>query len=259
MDFYRGRVPENEVDWVRTILVIAFSFGSVSLFLYLLFVIVKQQTAVVIQRFGKFARVLPAGLGVKIPVLEFVAGRVSLRIQELTVRVETKTKDNVFVILRISVQFFVIPEKVYQAFYKLDDPNRQITSFVFDVVRARVPKLVLDDVFERKDEIADAVKEELSNVMDEFGYGIVKSLVTDIDPDEKVKASMNEINAAQRLREAAKEKGEAEKILQVKAAEAEAESKKALKKAKIRNKTACTGFFAAMTIRPAPTHTVANR
>jgi regulator of protease activity HflC (stomatin/prohibitin superfamily) len=119
----------------------------------------------------------------------------------------------------------VPPEKVYDAFYKLDDPVNQIRAFVFDVVRARVPQIKLDDVFEKKDEIATAVKEELSHVMDDFGYGIVKALVTDIDPDAKVKAAMNEINAAQRLRVAATEKGEAEKILQVKAAEADAESK----------------------------------
>ena len=125
----------------------------------------------------------------------------------------------------VSVQYFVVPDKVYEAFYKLDDPTKQITSFVFDVVRARVPKIKLDDVFDKKDEIADAVKGELAQVMDDFGYGIVKALVTDIDPDKTVKASMNEINAAQRLRMAATEKGEADRILKVKAAEADAQSK----------------------------------
>jgi regulator of protease activity HflC (stomatin/prohibitin superfamily) len=139
--------------------------------------------------------------------------------------VETKTQDNVFVRVVVSVQYFVPPDKVYDAFYRLDDPVNQIRAFVFDVVRARVPQIRLDDVFEKKDEIATAVREELSQVMDDFGYGIVKALVTDIDPDAKVKAAMNEINAAQRMRVAATEKGEADKILQVKAAEAEAESK----------------------------------
>ena len=138
---------------------------------------------------------------------------------------ETKTQDNVFVHVVVSVQYFVLTEKVYDAFYKLDDPVNQIKAFVFDVVRARVPKIKLDDVFEKKDEIASAVKSELSQVMDDFGYGIVKTLVTDIDPDAKVKEAMNEINAAQRLRVAASEKGEADKIIQVKSAEADAEAK----------------------------------
>ena len=145
--------------------------------------------------------------------------------QQLDVKVETKSEDNVFVHLTVAVQYFVKPEKVYEAFYKLDSPDLQITSFVFDVVRARVPRMKLDDVFEKKDEIADAIKSELSHTMDEFGYDFVKALVTDIEPDAKVKAAMNEINAAQRLRVAATEKGEAERILRVKAAEAEAQSK----------------------------------
>ena len=124
-----------------------------------------------------------------------------------------------------AVQYHVLPDKVYEAFYKLSDPTTQITAYVFDSVRARVPRMKLDDVFEKKDEIADAVRDELSHVMEGFGYGIVKALVTDIDPDHKVKEAMNEINAAQRLRVAATEKGEAERILKVKAAEAEAQSK----------------------------------
>lgn len=186
---------------------------------------VKQQTAAVIQRFGKFDRVALPGLNFKIPLVEMVAGRINLRVQQLDVRVETKTRDNVFVHVVVAVQYYVLPEKVYDAFYKLADENTQITAFVFDVVRARVPTIDLDDVFEKKDEIANAVKAELTEVMDDFGYGIVKALVTDIDPDAKVKEAMNEINAAQRMRVAASEKGEAERILRVKSAEAEAQSK----------------------------------
>jgi regulator of protease activity HflC (stomatin/prohibitin superfamily) len=125
----------------------------------------------------------------------------------------------------VAVQYFVLPEKVYDAFYKLDNATRQITSFVFDVVRAQVPKIKLDDVFEKKDDIANIVKSELSQVMEGFGYGILKALVTDIDPDAKVKESMNEINAAQRMRVAATERGEADRILKVKAAEGDAQSK----------------------------------
>ena len=125
----------------------------------------------------------------------------------------------------VAVQYHVLPDKVYDAFYRLANANTQITAFVFDVVRARVPRIKLDDLFEKKDEIADAVKNELSHVMYDFGYGIVKALVTDIDPDHTVKEAMNEINAAQRMRVAATEKGEADRILKVKAAEAEAQSK----------------------------------
>ncbi|MCP3963073.1 MAG: SPFH domain-containing protein [bacterium] len=189
------------------------------------FYTVEQQSAAIVQKLGKFVRVAEAGPHLKMPFVEVVAGKVNLRVQQLDVEVETKTRDNVFVKVLVAVQFHVLADKIYEAFYKLDDPTSQITSFVFDVVRARVPKIKLDDVFEKKDEIADAVKLELREVMDDFGYGIVKALVTDIDPDHKVKESMNEINAAQRLRVAATEKGEADKILKVKAAEAEAESK----------------------------------
>lgn len=186
---------------------------------------VEQQQAALVQRLGKFARVAQAGLHFKTPFVEVVAGTINLRVQQLDVEVETKTKDNVFVKVVVSVQYFVLPDKIYEAFYKLNNAERQITSFVFDVVRARVPGIKLDDVFERKDDIADAVKVELAEVMDDFGYGIVKALVTDIDPDQMVKTAMNEINAAQRMRVAAEEKGEADKILKVKAAQAEAESK----------------------------------
>ncbi len=186
---------------------------------------VKQQSAAIIQRFGKFVRVANPGLNFIIPFIENVAGRVNLRVDQLDVKVETKTLDNVFLHTTVSVQFFVDPSKIYEAFYKLENPTKQITSFVFDVVRARVPKIKLDDVFEKKDEIADAVKNELTEMMSDFGYGIVKALVTDIDPDSKVKEAMNEINAAQRMRVAASEKGEADRILKVKIAEGEAQSK----------------------------------
>lgn len=189
------------------------------------FVVIEQQKAAVIQRFGKFNRIMHPGLSIKIPLIEQVAGIVNLRIRQLDVRVETKTEDNVFVTVIVSVQYFINPESVYDAFYKLQNPEQQITSFVFDVVRARVPRLKLDDLFEKKDEIAIAVKGELTQVMSDLGYVILKSLITDIEPDAKVKASMNEINAAQRLRIAAVEKGEAERILKVKSAEAEAQSK----------------------------------
>ena len=186
---------------------------------------VDQQTARVVQRLGKFSRIADAGLNFYSPLLETVSPPINLRVQQLDVKVETKTEDDVFVGVVVSVQFAVRSDKIYEAFYKLDDPERQMSSYVFDVVRARVPQIKLDDVFEKKDDIANAIKRELSEVMGEFGYGILKALVTDIDPDAKVKAAMNEINAAMRMRVAATEKGEADKILVVKAAQAEAESK----------------------------------
>lgn len=187
--------------------------------------IVRQQTVAIVERFGRFKRVAKAGLNIKIPIIDRVVGKPSLRIQQLDVQIETKTKDNVFVVCIVSVQYHVLEPKVTDAFYKLQNAREQITSYVFDTIRARVPNISLDDVFQKKDDIAQAVKKDLDSVMDDFGYGIVKALVTDIDPDAKVKASMNEINAAQRLREAAVQEAEAEKIRVVKAAEAEAESK----------------------------------
>ena len=196
------------------------------LLLFFTFFIVKQQSAAIIERFGKFLSVRQSGLQIKIPIIDSVAGRLSLRIQQLDVVVETKTKDDVFVKLKVSVQFKVIKEKVYDAFYKLDNPADQITSFIFDVVRAEVPKLIVDDVFIKKDDIAIAVKSEIQEAMTEYGFQIIKTLVTDIDPDAQVKESMNRINASEREKVAAQFEGEAQKILIVERAKAEAESKR---------------------------------
>jgi len=189
-------------------------------------VIVPEKSAVIIQRLGKFQRVARAGLSWKIPLLESKAGVVNMRVQQLDVSVETKTKDNVFVDLRISVQYRVLQEKIREAFYSLDDPEGQIASYVFDDVRAEVPKMELDDVFSRKDDIADAVRQNISQAMNEYGYLMVKTLITDINPDHMVKQSMNRINAAKRDKDAALQEAEAEKIKVVKHAEAEAESKR---------------------------------
>ena len=194
--------------------------------MFFTFFTVEQQTFKVVERFGKFNKICTPGLNIKIPFIDWVAGKDTFRIQQLDVPVETKTKDNVFVNVKVSVQYHIIKEKAFDAFYKLESPEPQITSYVFDVVRANVPTLDLDDVFEKKEEIASAIKRELKETMDDFGYLIVQALVTDIDPDAKVKESMNEINAQRRLRIAAAEKGEADKILRVKEAEAESESKK---------------------------------
>jgi regulator of protease activity HflC (stomatin/prohibitin superfamily) len=190
------------------------------------FFTVKQQTAAIVERFGKFQSMRHSGLQLKIPLIDRIAGRINLKIQQLDVIVETKTKDDVFVRLKISVQFQVLKLKVYDAFYKLENPHDQITSYVFDVVRAEVPKMKLDDVFERKDDIAIAVKAELNEAMSDYGYDIIKTLVTDIDPDIQVKAAMNRINAAEREKVAAEYEAEAERIKIVAKARAEAESKR---------------------------------
>lgn len=194
--------------------------------LFFSFFIVRQQTAAVVQRFGKFNSVRTAGLQLKIPLIDKIAGRINLRIRQLDVNVETKTKDDVFVRLKVSVQYVVLLDKVYDAFYRLEDPHQQITSYVFDTVRAEVPKLKLDDVFEKKDDIAVAIRRELEQSMNEYGYGIIKALVTDIDPDVEVKNAMNKINASERQKVAAEFEGEAERIRIVAKATAEAESKR---------------------------------
>lgn len=194
--------------------------------LFLSTVIIPQQQMGIIERLGKFNRVLGPGLNFKIPIIERVAGKESVRIRQLDVPVETKTQDNVFVNLGVSVQFLAMQDKIFDAFYRLTDVNTQITSYVYDVVRGEVPKKTLDEVFETKDELAQIIKGDLSESMDTFGYSIVKSLITDIDPDANVKEAMNQINATERLRVAAQNEAEADKIRQVKSAEADAEAKK---------------------------------
>ena len=204
-----------------------FIFVLAGLFiLFSLFFTVKQQTAVSIERFGKFQSIRHSGLQLKIPVIDKIAARISLKIQQLDVIVETKTLDDVFVKIKVSVQFVVIKDKVYDAIYKLEYPHDQITSYVFDVVRAEVPKMKLDDVFVKKDDIAIAVKREVQESMETYGYDTIKTLVTDIDPDAQVKAAMNRINAAEREKVAAQYEGDAQRILIVEKAKAEAESKR---------------------------------
>ena len=187
---------------------------------------VKQQSAAVLERLGKFHSVKRSGLQFKIPIVDRVSGRVSLKVQQLDVHVETKTRDNVFVKLRVSVQYYILPDNIYDAFYRLENSHEQITAYVFDTVRAEVPKMKLDDVFERKDDIAMAIRRELEDAMREYGYGIVKALVTDIDPDAQVKHAMNRINAAEREKLAAEYEAESDRIRIVAKARAEAESKR---------------------------------
>ncbi|SHF29637.1 SPFH domain-containing protein [Chryseobacterium takakiae] len=194
--------------------------------LFASFFVVKQETAAIIERFGKFQAVRHSGLHLKLPIIDQIAKRLNLRIQQLDVMIDTKTLDNVFIKMKISVQYQVIRTQVGDAYYRLENPENQITSYVFDVVRAEVPKLKLDDVFVKKDDIAIAVKGELQEAMQSYGYDIIKALVTDIDPDEQVKHAMNRINAAEREKTAAEYESEAQRIRIVAVARAEAESKK---------------------------------
>ena len=208
------------------ILFLPIILGLSFLLIYGAVFIVKQQTSVIIETFGRFWSIRQSGLQFKVPLVQRIAGRLSLKIQQLDVIIETKTLDDVFVKLKVSVQFKVIKNKVEDAFYKLYYPHDQITSYVFDVVRAEVPKMKLDDVFVKKDDIAIAVKSELNDAMFNYGYDIIKTLVTDIDPDAQVKAAMNRINAAEREKTAAQYEGDAARILIVEKAKAEAESKR---------------------------------
>jgi regulator of protease activity HflC (stomatin/prohibitin superfamily) len=213
----------STVVWIPVLVVIAIFalilfFGS--------FLMVEQAQVALIERFGRFARIARAGLNMKIPMIERKAGRLSLRVQQLNVKVETKTSDNVFVDIVVSVQYHVVEGHEFEAFYKLTNPEQQITAHVFDAVRSQVPIMTLDHVFEKKGDIEEAVSTGLRHKINAFGYDIDGSPVTDIQPDEKVRAAMNEINAASRLREAAEQQGEAVRIKTVKSAEAEKESKK---------------------------------
>lgn len=196
------------------------------LLLFKSFIIVTEKTIYVIQRFGKYRRMAQPGFGMIIPFIDQKAGVINMRVQQLDVDVETKTRDDVFVHLRVSVQFQVMSDKLWEAHYSLDNHRHQIASYIFDDVRAEVPKMELDDVFAKKEDIATAVRQNLADSMDDYGYLIVKALITDIDPDSRVKDSMNKINAAKRDKEAAMEEAEAAKIRVVKAAEADAESKR---------------------------------
>lgn len=188
--------------------------------------VVPQQHNALIERFGKFVRISTPGLNFKIPLVEQVASRMSLQIQQLVVETNTKTKDNVTIEIFTSIQLMVNPNKVADAYYKLLRPSEQISSYVLDVVRSKIPSMILDEVYENKESIAQSIEEHLTSEMQEFGYIIRKSLVTDIRPDQRVLDAMNQINEQQRLRDAAQAKAEAEKIIKVKNAEAEAEAMK---------------------------------
>jgi regulator of protease activity HflC (stomatin/prohibitin superfamily) len=190
------------------------------------FFTVETSQVAVVQRLGKFARVAGPGLNWKTPYIENVVQRLSMKVQQFDVQVETKTQDNVFVQIPVSIQYKVIPEAVEAAYYKLSDPVKQIESMVYNVVLGHVPKMKLDDTFLNQADIASDLRDSLDASMKEYGYSIVKVLISDIVPDPKVKAAMNDINAAQREREATVSRAETNKLLLVKQAEAEAESKR---------------------------------
>lgn len=188
-------------------------------------VCVRENEIAVVEDLGQFKKLLPPGLGFILWPLQSVAGTLTLRIQQLEVFCETKTRDNVFVNVGVAVQFRVVAQDAFNAYYRLSDPRSQIQSYVFDVVRSTVPRMELDEAFASKKDIAVAVNEQLESVMKNYGYEIMNTLVTDMAPDSRVKASMNEINASKRLKEASAHKAEADKVQQVKAAEADAEAK----------------------------------
>lgn len=189
------------------------------------FFTVNTAERAVVERFNKFDRVAEPGLAFKLPFIE-MARKLDMRVQQVAIPIETKTKDNVFVKIPVSVQYQVLPHKVFEAYYKLAAPQRQIEAYVYNVILGHVPKMDLDTAYESQQDIALAVKKELDATMETFGYLIVKALVTDIIPADKVKNAMNDINAARREQEAALAKGEAARIMAVKNAEAEAQSKK---------------------------------
>jgi regulator of protease activity HflC (stomatin/prohibitin superfamily) len=188
--------------------------------------IVKQKTAIIIERFGRFHSIRFSGLSFKLPIVDRLAAKQNLKIQQLDVDVETKTRDNVFVNAKVSVQYQIIREKVAESFYKLDNPKIQIESYVFDVVRSEIPKLILDEVFSNKNVVAESIKHALTDSMEGFGYTIRNSLITDLQPESSVKEAMNRINATEREKSAAKNEADAQKIKLVRIAEADAESKR---------------------------------
>jgi regulator of protease activity HflC (stomatin/prohibitin superfamily) len=190
------------------------------------FLVVKQKTAVIIERFGRLHSIRFSGLSFKLPIVDRLAAKQNLKIQQLDVDVETKTKDNVFVNAKVSVQYQIIREKVAESYYKLENPKIQIESYVFDVVRSEIPKLILDEVFSNKNVVAESIKHALTDSMEGFGYTIRNSLITDLQPESSVKEAMNRINATEREKDAARNEADAQKIKLVRIAEADAESKR---------------------------------
>ena len=206
------------------------TLGIIALFIIVVlfntYIIVEERTARVVQRLGQFKSVLRPGLHFLVPFIEKASKPIDLRIRQVDVQIETKTKDNVFVQLLVSVHLQIREDLIQDAYYKLSDPISQLSSYIYDDVRAEVPKMSLDDVFARKEDIAFSIQENLAIQMEEYGYRIIKALITDIEPDKLVKESMNRINAARRNKEALSEDAEGRKMAKIKDAEADKESKR---------------------------------
>ena len=206
------------------LLFLLFSFLIILGILISMLYVVRQQSVAIVERFGRYQKIATSGIHMRLPFgIDKIAARIQLRLLQSESEVETKTKDNVFVMMNVATQYRVNEQNVTDAYYKLMRPEAQIKSYIEDALRSSVPKLTLDELFEKKDEIALEVQHQVAEEMTTYGYIIVKTLITKVEPDAEVKQSMNEINAAQRKRVAAQELAEADKIKIVTAAEAEAE------------------------------------
>ena len=206
------------------LLFLLFSFLIILGILISMLYVVRQQSVAIVERFGRYQKIATSGIHMRLPFgIDKIAARIQLRLLQSEIVVETKTKDNVFVMMNVATQYRVNEQNVTDAYYKLMRPEAQIKSYIEDALRSSVPKLTLDELFEKKDEIALEVQHQVAEEMTTYGYIIVKTLITTVEPDAEVKQSMNEINAAQRKRVAAQELAEADKIKIVTAAEAEAE------------------------------------
>ena len=206
------------------LLFLLFSFLIILGILISMLYVVRQQSVAIVERFGRYQKIATSGIHMRLPFgIDKIAARIQLRLLQSEIVVETKTKDNVFVMMNVATQYRVNEQNVTDAYYKLMRPEAQIKSYIEDALRSSVPKLTLDELFEKKDEIALEVQHQVAEEMTTYGYIIVKTLITKVEPDAEVKQSMNEINAAQRKRVAAQELAEADKIKIVTAAEAEAE------------------------------------
>lgn len=202
---------------VIILIAILIAFFAASVF------IVPQQQAYIVERFGKFQSVMFAGIHMRIPFVDRIAMKTNMRVSQLNVKLETKTLDNVFVTVVASTQFRVNPENVATAYYELRDPAGQLRSYMEDALRSAIPALTLDDAFARKDDVAADVQKTVGNEMSRFGFTVVKTLITAIDPSPQVKHAMDSINAAQREKEATRQRAEAQRIQIETQAAAEAE------------------------------------
>lgn len=187
---------------------------------------VEQSDVAIVESCGKYKQSAKAGCLCLVPCKDSVAGVLSLRVQDHNCVVESKTKDNVFVYVKLSIQYSVLPDRVEKAFYTLQAPISQIESYVFNSIRGQIPLVDIDELFSMRSEIAERLKKDVDDQMDKYGFDILTVLITDIDPAKSVKDAMNQIQLYQRMRSAATDKAEAQKMQAIKAAEADAEAKR---------------------------------